>query len=75
MDIIGFTQSIRPVLRTGGHTDALVLGTGGASKAVRAGLRSLNLRPVSVSRTKRPGCYTYEELTPELLRRYTVIVN
>lgn len=74
-DIIGFTQSIRPLLRTGVHTDALVLGTGGASKAVLAGLRSLNLRPVSVSRTKRPGGYTYEELTPELLRRFTVIVN
>ena len=39
-DIIGFTQSIRPLLRAGVHTDALVLGTGGASKAVLAGLRS-----------------------------------
>ena len=74
-DIIGFTQSIRPLLRAEVHTDALVLGTGGASKAVLAGLRSLNVRPVSVSRTKRPGGYTYEELTPELLRRFTVIVN
>ena len=74
-DVIGFTQSIRPLLRAGVHTDALVLGTGGASKAVLAGLRRLNLHPVSVSRTKRPGGYTYEELTLELLRRFTVIVN
>ena len=73
-DHIGFTDSIRPHLKPH-HTHALILGTGGASKAVDYALRQLGLETQYVSRTAREGLITYEELTPELMAQYTVIVN
>ena len=73
-DVIGFSQSIEPLL-TANHTHALVLGTGGASKAVFHGLKSLGVQPVYVSRTKRENILCYNDLTPEVMARYTVIVN
>ena len=73
-DIIGFTQSIQPLLLPS-HKKALILGTGGASKAVFHGLKNLGIEGVFVSRTHKPGMLTYEELTPEIMTEYTVIVN
>ena len=74
-DIIGFTQSIQPLLQAH-HKKALILGTGGASKAVYHGLKNLGIESVFVSRThKADGMLTYEELTPEIMAEYTVIVN
>lgn len=73
-DVIGFRDSIRPLLRPH-HTKALVLGTGGASRAIRFGLRQLGLDIQSVSRTKSKDTITYDELTAEIMRDYTVIVN
>ena len=73
-DAIGFTKSIEPML-TAAHTKALVLGTGGASKAVSYGLRSLGLETVSVSRYDRAGTIRYEAVTPDVVREYNVIVN
>jgi len=73
-DVIGFTQSIEPMLESY-HTKALVLGTGGASKAVAYGLKSLNIEPVFVSRYERPGTVQYENITPEVVHEYNVIVN
>lgn len=73
-DVIGFKQSIEPLL-TETHRKALVLGTGGASKAVSYGLKQLGIEPTLVSRTKKNGCFTYAELTPEIMAEYTVIVN
>lgn len=73
-DVIGFCDSIRPLLKPW-HTKALVLGSGGASKAVRQGLLDLGVEPVTVSRTKREGCLTYDELTPEVMAGHKVVVN
>ncbi len=73
-DVVGFVQSIRPLLERC-HKKALILGTGGASKAVEYGLRSLGLESAFVSRTKKPGVMTYGEITPEVLGEYKVIVN
>ena len=74
-DIIGFTQSIHPLLRPH-HKKALILGTGGAAKAVYHGLYNLNIESTFVSRThKADGILTYDELTPDLMKEYTVIVN
>ena len=73
-DCIGFMESIRPLLRANDQK-ALVLGTGGASKAVCYGLQQLGLTPTLVSRTKREGVLTYAELTEEVMAAYTVIVN
>ena len=73
-DIIGFTESIRPLLQPT-HHKALILGTGGASKAIFQGLKDLHITPIRVSRKKKEGCLTYEELTPEIMASHTVIVN
>ena len=74
-DIIGFTRSIEPLLRPV-HTHALVLGTGGASKAIYRGLENLGIKSTFVSRTKKNDeILTYQELTPEVMRQYKVIVN
>ena len=73
-DYIGFANSIRPLLKPH-HTHALILGTGGASKAVDYALRQLGLKTQFVSRSAREGIITYDELTPEMMSRYTVIVN
>ncbi|MCR4922117.1 MAG: shikimate dehydrogenase [Bacteroidaceae bacterium] len=73
-DVIGFTRSIRPLLRPY-HRKALVLGTGGASRAIRAGLESLGVEWKYVSRTPCEGRFTYDELSPEVLHEYPVVVN
>ena len=73
-DIIGFTRSIQPLLKPH-HKKALILGTGGASRAIRVGLTRLGLEWKYVSRTPREGMITYEDITAETLREYEVIVN
>ena len=85
-DIIGFMESIRPLLQPY-HRRALVLGTGGASKAICRGLERLGIEWRYVTR-KRPeklpsltgeGAgerpFTYSDVTPALLAEYNVIVN
>lgn len=73
-DVIGFTESLRPLLKPQ-HKKALVLGTGGASKAVIYGLHQLGIKPQYVSRTRREGILAYEDVTPETLCEYKLIVN
>lgn len=73
-DCLGFMDSIRPLLRDY-DKQALVLGTGGASKAVCYGLRKLGITPTLVSRTPKEGMIGYEDLTPAVMHTHTVIVN
>lgn len=73
-DVIGFTKSIEPLLETF-HRKALILGTGGASKAINYGLKSLGLETVLVSRFERPGTIQYKDITPDVVKEYNVIVN
>lgn len=73
-DVIGFTKSIEPILNTY-HKKALILGTGGAAKAVQYGLQSLGIETLFVSRTKKKNAITYEEVTADIVREYDVIVN
>lgn len=73
-DIIGFKQSIEPLLKPS-HRKALILGTGGASKAVFQGLKQLGVGATLVSRQQKEFCITYDEITPKTMEQYTVIVN
>ena len=73
-DIVGFTESIRPLIENH-HKKALILGTGGASKAVIEGLKLMNIKSQLVSRTKSPNTIIYSELNSNLLEEYTIIVN
>ena len=73
-DIIGFCDSIAPLL-TPNRNKALILGTGGAAKAVYHGLKKLGVDPIYVSRNKQEGMLTYGELSNDIMAEYKVIVN
>ncbi len=73
-DCLGFIESIRPLLRAYDQK-ALVLGTGGASKAACYGLRKLGITPALVSRHPKEGQLGYNDLTPEVMAAHTIIVN
>lgn len=73
-DVIGFTQSIEPMLEKY-HKKALILGTGGASKAVDFALKSLGLDTLKVSRSQKEGTIQYKDVTAEIVEEYNVIVN
>ena len=73
-DYIGFRNSIAPLLKPH-HIHALVLGTGGASKAVCAALADMGITVVRVSRTPRQGELGYDALTAEVMAQCTIVVN
>ena len=79
-DVIGFVESIKPLLKPQ-HQKALILGTGGASKAIHYGLEEkLGMETLFVSRKlSTVNCQlstiTYNDITKDLLQDYTVIVN
>lgn len=73
-DVTGFTRSIEPLLENF-HKHALILGTGGASKAIDFGLRSLGVETLKVSRSVKPGTIRYQDITPEMMKEWNVIVN
>ena len=55
--------------------NALVLGTGGASKAIVYALKSLNYKVTQVSRVKKEGITTYAELNKEVMIQHQLIIN
>lgn len=73
-DVIGFERSIAPLLKPW-HKQALVLGTGGASKAVVYGLNKLGIEPTLVSRTPAQGMLGYDLLSKDIMDEHAVIVN
>lgn len=73
-DYYGFMASLEPHLQPH-HTHALILGTGGASKAVLYALLQLGITPTLVSRTKSPDTLTYDCLSSEVMAQNTVIIN
>lgn len=74
-DHIGFRESLRPLIRAEIHTNALILGTGGASKAVAQALKDLHIAYRFVSRSPAEERYSYDELTPEIIATHKLIVN
>ncbi|WP_047419741.1 shikimate dehydrogenase [Cellulophaga sp. Hel_I_12] len=73
-DYYGFQKAIEPILKKH-HTHALILGTGGASKAVAYVFKRLGMFYSYVSRSAHKDHLTYTDLTQEVLAKYTVIVN
>ena len=74
-DVIGFTQSIEALLEPQ-HKKALILGTGGASKAINYSLNKLGLDTLFVSRSRKDEkTITYQDITPEIMNEYKVLVN
>lgn len=74
-DYIGFKNSLTPLLDPLTHKKALVLGTGGASKAVSKALTDIGIEWIYISRNKGKDSLIYEELTNSILDKYQIIVN
>lgn len=73
-DFIGFRDSLRPLLKKE-HKCALILGTGGASRAVDYALNKEGLKTLHVSRTSGERHITYADLTSEVIETFKIIVN
>ncbi|WP_226789887.1 shikimate dehydrogenase family protein [Flagellimonas hadalis] len=73
-DAYGFEKSLDPLLRPH-HKKALILGTGGASKAIRFVLEEMGISTTYVSRSKKAGQYTYDELDKAIMEENTLVVN
>ncbi len=77
-DAIGFKNSIRPFLEPQ-HSRALILGTGGAAKAVRYVLKQIGLDVWHVTRDKNncpdENCFYYSELNENVMQAFKLIVN
>ena len=72
-DWIGFNKSFGSLLE--GHSKALILGTGGVSKAVKYALDTLGIENRFVSRNSNFEVLGYYELSPSVMDDYDVIVN
>jgi len=74
-DIHGFQESIKPLLQQY-HHKALVLGTGGASKAVVKALENLGIDAILVSRNpEEKGEISYNDLDEDVMESYKIVVN
>ena len=73
-DVLGFEKTLERKLMPQ-HKKALVLGTGGAAKAVHYVLRKKGIDFLEVSRSNRNGAITYEELDQQIMDAYTLIIN
>jgi shikimate dehydrogenase len=73
-DIYGFEVSLRPFLKDH-HDQALVLGDGGAAKAVKCVLESLGINFRVVTRKPFPGNLLFKDLKPRDIKQHTLIIN
>jgi shikimate dehydrogenase len=74
-DVVGFENSIKPLLKKY-HKRALILGTGGASKAVAFALKKNNIKYRLVSRKpSEKKEISYADLTENLMSKYQIIIN
>ncbi|MBE0423514.1 MAG: shikimate dehydrogenase, partial [Lutibacter sp.] len=73
-DAYGFQKSIAPLLKSH-HKKALILGTGGASKAIAYIFKKLDINYKFVSRNEAKNMITYEMLDAEIMNDYSIVVN
>src|SRR5690554_746155 len=74
-DIWGFEQSLKPLLKSH-HKNALILGTGGASKAIQHVLKKLGINFLTATtRTPSVNSISYSDITKQLISDYTLIIN
>ncbi|MDB9902476.1 shikimate dehydrogenase, partial [Flavobacteriaceae bacterium] len=72
-DYLGFVTSLRKLVKN--HKKALVLGTGGASKAIIFGLSSIGIESTIVSRKKKDKIITYNDINKKIIEENTIIIN
>jgi len=73
-DYYGFKKALKPLLQTY-HRRALILGTGGSSKAVAFALEELNIPCTFVSRTSQQNCITYDRINATTFDNFQIIIN
>lgn len=74
-DCYGFKKTLKPFLKSQ-HKSALILGTGGASKAIAYTLKNLGITYQYVSRKQANGnCLTYDNLTVDIIKKHLIIIN
>lgn len=73
-DAVGFEKSLQPLLKSH-HSKALILGTGGASKAIKYVLDNLGISSVFVSRNPSVNMLTYQQIDKKILNDFKLIIN
>ncbi len=74
-DVVGFEKSLVPLLRSQ-HQKALIIGTGGASKAVKYVLDLLHIESIFISRSPvDASSISYQQITPAIINTHKLIVN
>lgn len=73
-DYYGFLYSLKPYLKPH-HKSALILGSGGASKAITYALQQLNIPYFIVSRTPQKGMLSYQDLTKDVIKSHSIVIN
>lgn len=73
-DWIGFLQSIKPYIKPN-YKKALILGNGGAAKAVVFALESIGITCIYVTRSQQVDTLLYSEINLNTLNSYQIIVN
>jgi shikimate dehydrogenase len=73
--VFGFKQMIKPFFKSH-HQRAIILGTGGASKAIAYVLEELGCNPIFISRNpKKHNQFAYEEINQNMIEACPLIVN
>lgn len=73
-DVYGFEESLKPLLKSH-HKKALVLGNGGAARAVFYVLKNLDIEFKVVSRRANAKQYAYDQLDEKIIREHPIIIN
>ncbi|TYP70475.1 shikimate dehydrogenase family protein [Aquimarina intermedia] len=74
-DHYGFLNSLTPHLHPGNTLSAIILGTGGASKAVKYALDTLTISYTVVSRNPSKNQLSYNDIDEETLQRHKLLIN
>ena len=74
-DHIGFSKSIEKIDGFKNIESALILGSGGASKAVQFALEKMNIKYTVVSRSNSTECINYDQVSEKIIKNHKLIIN
>ena len=74
-DHIGFTKSIEKIDEFKNIESALILGSGGASKAIQFALDNMKIKYTIVSRSNSIKCINYNQVSEKIIKNHKLIVN
>ena len=74
-DHIGFTKSIEKIDEFKNIESALILGSGGASKAIQFALKNMKIKYTIVSRSNSIKCINYNQVSEKIIKNHKLIIN